>query len=272
MTAVLDGDGGMGFVVGTRAMGLAIQKAEETGVGLVTVRNSRHYGTAGYYALMALAHDMIGLSMTSSDRFVVPTFGRERRLGTNPISVAVPAAGEPPFLLDMATSTVPRGKIVLARREGVKLPEGWAADPEGQPTTDPKVADESKNLLPLGGTYEGGSHKGYGLAVLVEILSAVLSGGDMSLNLGLRIPVGHFFGAIRIDAFRPVEAFKSTMDGYLRMLRHTPPIESQERVYYAGLIEHETKKKRSREGIPLHEEVVAYLRGLAAELGVGEQI
>jgi len=272
VTALLDGDGGMGFVVGTRAMEIAIQKAKESGVGLVTVKNSSHYGMGGYYPLMALAHDMIGLSMTSADRFVLPTFGRVPRVGTNPISVAVPTAEEPPFLLDMATSTVPMGKIMLARHEGAKLPQGWAADEEGRSTTDPEVAWDAKHLLPLGGTYEQGSHKGYGLSVLVEILSAILSGVQIRTDPELGAEAGHFFGAIRIDAFRPVGEFESMMDGYLRMLRNTPPVEGQERVYYAGLIEYETRQERIRHGIPLHDRVVTYLQKLANELGVEQQI
>jgi L-2-hydroxycarboxylate dehydrogenase (NAD+) len=272
VSALLDGDGGMGFVVGTRAMELAIHKAKNSGAGMVTVRNSRHYGVAGYYALMAVAHDMIGLSMTNTDRLVVPTFGREARIGTNPISVAVPAAEEAPFLLDMATSTVTMGKIMLARREGAKLADGWAADQEGRPTTDPEVAWAAKKLLPLGGVYEQGSHKGYGLSALVDILSSILSGAGVRTDPELGAAMAHFFGAIRIDVFRPAEQFKTMMDGYLRMLRDTPPMEGQERVYYAGLIEHETKQKRSVEGIPLSEGVVAYLRELAGALGAKQRI
>lgn len=172
----------------------------------------------------------------------------------------------------MATSTVTMGKIMLARRAGAKLPDGWAADQEGQPTTDPEVAWEAKNLLPLGGIYEQGSHKGYGLSALVDVLSGVLSGAGVRFDLEMGTAMAHFFGAIRIDAFRPAEEFKSMMDGYLRMLRETRPVEGQERVYYAGLIEHETKQERSREGIPLHEQVVIYLRELANELGVEQRI
>lgn len=271
-TALLDGDGGIGLVVGTRAMELAIRKAEESGIGVVTVRNSRHYGMAGHYALMALPHDMIGISLTNSDRFVLPTFGREVRVGTNPISVAVPADTEPPFLLDMATSTVPLGKILLARRVGATLPEGWAADREGRPTTDAEVAWDARRLLPLGGTYEQGSHKGYGLGVLVHILSGVLPGSGGGEDVELGSEVGHFFCAIKIDALRPAAEFKADMDRYLRSLRETPPAEGHDRVYYAGLIEHEVREERIRNGIPLHREVVSYLRDLAEELGVEERL
>jgi LDH2 family malate/lactate/ureidoglycolate dehydrogenase len=272
VTALLDGDGGMGFVVGARAMGVAIQKAKESIVGLVTVKNSRHYGMAGYYARMALTHDMIGLSITDTDRLVLPTFGREARIGTNPISVAVPATEEAPFLLDMATSTVTIGKIMLARRAGTRLVNGWAADQEGRPTNDPEVAWAARNLLPLGGTYEQGSHKGYGLGVLVDILCGILSGAGVRTDPELGAGVAHFFGALRIDAFRPGEAFKSMTDRYLRMLRTTTPVEGHERVYYAGLPEHETRQERKQTGIPLHEGVVAELRGLAKSLGVEAMI
>ena len=220
---MLDGGGGLGLVVGTRAMRLAIEKARAVGVGLVAVRNSRHYGAAGVYARMALAHDLIGFSVTNSDKLVVPTYGRESRIGTNPIGVAVPAGAAPPFLLDMATSAVPLGKIMLARRNGLTLPVGWAADEEGVPTTDPEVAFRALRLLPLGGTPEQGSHKGYGLGVVVDILAGVLSGAGVAVGQGLGGQVGHFFAALRVDLLRPIEEFKAGMDEYLNALRETPP-------------------------------------------------
>jgi LDH2 family malate/lactate/ureidoglycolate dehydrogenase len=204
ISALYDGGGGLGLVVGTRAMRAAIEKARASGVGLVAVRNSRHYGAAGCYARMALAHDLLGLSLTNSDKLVVPTFGRESRIGTNPISVAVPAGAQPPFLLDMATSTVPLGKIMLARRNGLTLPEGWAADENGVPTTDPETAFRALRLLPLGSTFEQGSHKGYGLGVVVDILSGVLSGAGVAVGQGLGGQVGHFFAALRVDVLRPL--------------------------------------------------------------------
>jgi L-2-hydroxycarboxylate dehydrogenase (NAD+) len=236
------------------------------------VRNSRHYGMAGYYSQMALAQDMLGISMTNAPPLVVPTWGRERRLGTNPMSFAVPAGKEPSFLLDMATSTVPLGKIMLAQRVGADLPLGWAADRQGLPTRDASEAFQALNLLPLGGTYEQGSHKGYGLGVLVDLLCGVLSGAGGGVDLGQYTPVGHFFGAIRIDAFRPVEDFKEMMDHYLRRLRATATADGEERVEYAGLSEHERKQDRLSNGIPLHQVVVAYLRGLAQDLNVEADI
>lgn len=268
ISALIDGGGGLGLVVGTRAMRLAIEKARTVGVGLVAVRNSRHYGAAGHYARLAIAHDMIGLSLTNSDKLVVPTWGRESRIGTNPIGVAVPAGAEPPFLLDMATSTVPLGKIMLARRNGLALPVGWAADEEGVPTTDPETAFRALRLLPLGGTFEQGSHKGFGLGVLVDVLSGVLSGAGVAVGQGLGGQVGHFFAALRVDVVRPVAEFKASMDEYLRALRETPAAAGHDRVYYAGLMEHETEVERRGHGIPLHRDVVAYLDRLAVELGV----
>lgn len=268
ISAVLDGGGGLGLVVGTRAMAIAIEKARAAGIGLVAVRNSRHYGAAGNYARMALEHGMIGFSVTNSDKLVVPTFGRESRIGTNPIAVAVPAGVEPPFLLDMATSTVPLGKIMLAWRNGLTLPVGWAADQDGVPTTDPEVAFRALRLLPLGGTQEQGSHKGYGLGVVVDVLSGVLSGAGVAVGQGLGGQVGHFFAALRVDLLRPIEAFKAGMDEYLKALRETPAAPGHDRVYYAGLMEHETEVERRRDGIPLHRDVVGYLDRLAGELGL----
>jgi LDH2 family malate/lactate/ureidoglycolate dehydrogenase len=268
ISALIDGGAGLGLVVGTRAMRIAIEKARASGVGLAAVRNSRHYGAAGVYARMALDDDMIGLSLTNSDKLVVPTFGRESRIGTNPIGVAVPAGAEPPFLLDMATSTVPLGKIMLARRNGLALPVGWAADEDGVPTTDPDTAFRALRLLPLGGTHEQGSHKGYGLGVVVDVLCGVLSGAGVAVGQGLGGQVGHFFAALRVDAVRPIADFKAAMDEYLKALRETPAAPGHDRVYYAGLMEHETEQERRRDGIPLHRDVVAYLDRLGGELGV----
>ena len=269
---MIDGGGGIGLVVGTRAMTMAIEKARAAGIGLVAVRNSRHYGAAGNYARMALAHDMIGFSVTNSDKLVVPTYGRESRIGTNPIGVAVPAGAEPPFLLDMATSTVPLGKIMLARRNGLALPVGWAADRNGVPTTDPEVAFSALRLLPLGGTPEQGSHKGYGLGVVVDVLAGVLSGAGVAVGQGLGGQVGHFFAALRVDLLRPLDAFKAGMDEYLRALRETPTAPGHDRVFYAGLMEHESEVARRRDGIPLHRDVVGYLDRLAGELGLASTL
>lgn len=266
-SALLDGERGIGMVVGHRAMELAIRKAKETGAAVIGVRNSRHFGMSAYYAMRALPHDMIGIAMTNASRQVVPTFGREARFGTNPLCFAVPADKELPFVLDMATTTAAAGKLELAARLGKSIPPGWALNEKAEATTDPRAAQKGRRLLPLGGSREGGSHKGYGLAILVEILCGVLTGTVTALNAN-QYPRGHFFGAIRIDAFRPVAEFKHDMDRLIRELKGTPPIDGQERVYVAGEIEFETAKERAAKGIPLLGSVLKGLREVSAELGV----
>lgn len=266
-TALLDADNGMGFVAGHRAMELAIKKAKESGVGIVTVRNSRHYGMSAYYSMLALPHDMIGIAMTNASRQVVPTFGREARFGTNPISFAIPAQNEQPFVLDMATTTAAAGKLELAIRLGKPVPMGWALNEKAEATTDPKVAQQARRLLPLGGSRESGSHKGYGLGILVEILCGVLTGTVTALNANQE-PRGHFFGAIDPSAFRPAAEFKADMDRLIRELKSTPPTEGESRVYVAGEIEFETAEERSERGIPLHSSVLKGLRDVGAQLGV----
>ena len=266
-TALLDGDRGMGMVIGHRAMELAIDKAQSCGIGMVGVRNSRHYGMSAQYAMQALAHDMIGIAMTNAGRQVVPTFGREARFGTNPMCFAVPADKELPFVLDMATTTAAAGKLELAARLEKSIPTGWALDEKAQATQDPRIAQRARRLLPLGGSRDNGSHKGYGLAVIVEILCGVLTGTVTALNAD-QDPRGHFFGAIRVDAFRPVAEFKKDMDRLIRELKSTPPIEGQRRVYVAGEIEFETAEERAERGIPLLPSVLKGLREVSEQLGL----
>jgi LDH2 family malate/lactate/ureidoglycolate dehydrogenase len=266
-TALLDADNGMGMVAGQRAMEIAIKKAKQSGVGMVTVRNSRHYGMSAYYAMLALPHDMIGIAMTNASRQVVPTFGRDARYGTNPICFAVPAMNERPFVLDMATNTAAAGKLELAVRLGKSIPTGWALNEKAEPTTDPRVAQQARRLLPLGGTREKGSHKGYGLGILVEILCGVLTGTITALNANQE-PRGHFFGAINPEAFRPAAEFKQDMDRLIRELKSTPPVEGESRVYVAGEIEFETAEERAERGIPLHSSVLRGLRDVSEQLGV----
>ncbi len=266
-TALIDGDRGMGMVIGHRAMEIAIRKAKESGMGMVAVRNSRHYGMSAYYSMMALPHDMIGIAMTNASRQVVPTFGREARFGTNPMCFAAPTGKELPFVLDMATTTAAAGKLELAARQGKAIPLGWALNESAEGTDDPRVAQKARRLLPLGGSREGGNHKGYGLAIVVEILCGVLSGTLTALNAD-QDPRGHFFGAIRIDTFRPIDEFKRDMDRLIRELKSTPPIEGQSRVYVAGEIEFETAEERTERGIPLLPSVLKGLRDVGAQLGV----
>jgi LDH2 family malate/lactate/ureidoglycolate dehydrogenase len=274
-TATVDGSQGWGHHVSAVAMGLAITKARRHGVGFVAVHNSNHYGAAANYSMMALAHDMIGLSMTNAPGpATVPTFGRRAMLGTNPLSLAAPAGREHPFVLDMATSTVAIGKLHVASRWAKPIPAGWALDPAGQPTTDPTIALATRLLTPLGGTREQGSHKGYGLSVMVDILAGVLSGAahsDVQHRSGqppTRADVGHFFGALDIGRFRPLDAFKADMDDLLRSLKESPKAEGADRIWVAGEPEWECEQRRRRDGIPLAPCLVAQLRELAKATGV----
>jgi LDH2 family malate/lactate/ureidoglycolate dehydrogenase len=266
-TALMDGDSGLGLVVGYRAMELAIRKAKEVGGAFVAVRNSRHFGMAGYYPMMALQHDMIGIAMTNAAPRTLPTFGKEPMVGTNPLSLAAPAGEEPAFVLDMATSTVAVGKVLIAARLGVPIPLGWATDEEGNPTTDSQLASRTLKMLPLGGSRELGGHKGYGLGVMVDILCGVLSGEGYGATLP-RGRASHFFAAIDIAAFRPVEEFKRMMDEMIRALRNSAKAPGQDRIYVAGEPEYEIFQERRVKGIPLHRDVVDYLEGLSREMGL----
>jgi LDH2 family malate/lactate/ureidoglycolate dehydrogenase len=272
VSARVDGDRGLGLAAGPWAMRLAMQKAQEHGVGMVAVRNSHHYGAAGYHAAMAVPQDMIGISFTGmmwpkgNSLGVLPTFGRVPMLSTNPIAVAVPSGVEAPFLLDMATSITPYNRVMLYREVGQPIPEGWALDEHGVTTTDPAVA---KYLLPLGGSREFGGHKGFGLAVMVEIFSALLSGGwDKNEEGYTQIGDGHFFMALRVDAFRPVEEFKAGMDAMIDSFHKAPAVEGRERILVAGEPEAKTAKRRGQLGIPLPPNVQADLTELSEEYKV----
>ena len=283
VTALVDAGAGLGQPVSYRAMKKAIQKAKEYGAGFVTVRNSNHYGIAGYYAMMALEHDCIGISMTNAAVLVVPTFGRDAMLGTNPIAVAAPAGQERPFVLDMATSTVPRGKLEVYNRLKKPLPIGWATDEAGTPTEDAaRVLENFKQrtgggLLPLGGAGELlRGYKGYGLSLWVDIFCAILSGAAYADTVYPKAPdgkplpskIGHFFGAWRVDAFRPVDEFTAAMDDLQQRLKSTPKVEGETRIYIHGEKEYEQADVRSREGIPLNPKVAADLQAIGEELGV----
>jgi len=274
-TALLDGGNGMGQVVGKRAMTLCIEKAQRVGAAFVSVRNSNHYGIAGYYAMMALPYDMIGISLTNARPLVVPTYGCKPILGTNPIAIAVPAGQERPFVLDMATSIIAHGKTEVAERQGEPLPPNVAVDAQGRPTRDAAWVRQHGGLLPLGGLRETGGHKGYGLSVAVDILSGVLSGANFSALItgepGLK-SVGHFFGALRIDAFRPVDEFKAMMDEMIRTLKESDKAAGHDRIYIHGEIEYEMEEERRSKGIPLDPRVLAYMREIAAELGLNPPV
>ncbi len=282
-TALIDAGAGLGQPVSHWAMEKAIQKAKEVGAGFVTVSNSNHYGIAGYYAMMALQHDCIGISMTNADVLVVPTFGRNAMLGTNPIAVAAPANKERPFVMDMATSTVPRGKLEVYERQGKPLPMGWATDERGVGTDDAHRVLENftkragGGLLPLGGEGELLSgYKGYGLALWVDVFCAVLSGAAFAALVypktadGKPLPadLGHFFGAWRIDGFRPIEEFKAAMDDLQQQLKNAPKAEGQDRIYIHGEKEYEKTELYTRQGIPLSAKVAEGLKTIAQEVGV----
>ena len=272
---LLDAGNGLGHPASHLAMTRAIEKARDSGIAFAAVRNSNHYGIAGYYAMMALEHDMIGICSTDSAHFAVPTFGRSPMQGTNPFAFAIPA-GEEPFVLDFATTTVTYGKLEVYERKGLKLKPGWAVDNEGNPADDPAVRHGGGSLLPLGGFgTEGGGHKGYGLGALAEILTGVLSGGWFGAALtvaeSLTSPSGitsHFFGAIRIDAIRDVADFKRDMECELRTFKNSARAPGQDRVYVAGEIEHENEIAFRRDGIPLIGPVIEDLDSLADDLGI----
>ncbi|UPL48433.1 Ldh family oxidoreductase [Hymenobacter sublimis] len=276
-TAVVDGDGGLGLVVGPKAMQVALEKARQVGTGWVSVKNSNHFGIAGYHAMKALAHDMIGVAMTNASPLVAPTYSLERLLGTNPIAVAVPAGDQPDFVLDMATTTAANGKLEIAQRKDLPIPEGWAQDAHGVGSTDPNAVKNGGALLPLGGAT--GSHKGYGLGAVVDIFSAVLSGA----NYGPWVPpfvaflqpsanpvgegLGHFFGAMRVDAFRPAAEFKAHMDNWITTFRQARATEGQH-VRIPGDPEREISAHRLLDGIPLLDPVVQDLETVGAKFGV----
>jgi LDH2 family malate/lactate/ureidoglycolate dehydrogenase len=258
-TGLVDGGGGLGHVPGDLAMKLAIAKCREVGVAAVAVRNSGHYGAAGAYASMAAEAGMIGFATTSTRRpSVVPTFGREATLGTNPIAFAAPAGRNPPFLLDMATSAASLGKIATAWRKGASIPKGLAVSEQGKPDTNPRRAFTSRRLLPLGGDRETGGHKGYGLAVAMEMLSTVLAGGG----------VGHFFMAIDPRKFREPGEFENSLDTLIDALHSSPSLDPATPVLVAGDPEHRAARERRSAGIPLSRSVIEDLRSVARAAGV----
>ena len=274
-TAVLDGQNGMGHVISYNAMRLAIDKAKKYGMGMVTVRNSSHYGFAGYYPLMAVRENMIGITGTNARPSTAPTFGVDNMLGTNPMTFGIPS-GEPfPFLLDCATSITQRGKVELYAREGKELPKGWVIDENGESKTNSSevlkdlVAGRAA-LTPLGGVgEETGGYKGYGYATVVEILSAALQQGSFMKMLigfkdGKKVPysVGHFFIVIDISAFTDPEDFKKTTGNILRELRASRKMPGQTRIYTAGEKEYDTWLQRKDKGVPFNKELLEEFRGL----------
>jgi LDH2 family malate/lactate/ureidoglycolate dehydrogenase len=267
-TATLDGDGGLGIMQGRAAMQLAIDKARAVGVGVVVMRNSSHLGAVGHFARLAASADMVGVCITAGGLLVLPTWGAAPRLGTNPISIAAPAQTEPWLLFDAATSTVAGNKLGLAERVGALMEPGWIAEPDGTPIMQPRPvpAERAWALLPLGGTRESGSHKGYGFGLLAETLTGLLAGVLPSMLDNSYVK--HHFAAYNIAAFCDVDEFKAHMDATLRALRETPPAPGHERVLYPGLPEHEEEQRRLEQGIPLHREVIDWFDATTEELGL----
>ncbi|MBS1511403.1 MAG: Ldh family oxidoreductase [Bacteroidetes bacterium] len=279
-TAVIDGDAGLGLVVAPFAMQVAIEKARQVGTGWVSVKNSNHFGIAGYHAMMALQQDMIGMAMTNASALVAPTFSVERMLGTNPIAVAVPAGIQPPFVADFATTTAANGKLEILQRKNADTPTGWVQTKIGSPSIDANELKKGGSLLPLGGDREHSSHKGYALGAIVDIFSAVLSGA----NYGPWVPpfpayvpmpenmpgegIGHFFGAMRIDAFRTADEFKQHMDNWIQRFRNAAPVDGEEKVLIPGDPEREMEITRMKEGIPLVQSVEDDLKKLGERFGI----
>jgi LDH2 family malate/lactate/ureidoglycolate dehydrogenase len=279
-TAVIDGDAGLGLVVAPFAMQIAIDKAEKAGTGWVSVSNSNHFGIAGYHAMMALQKDMIGMAMTNASALVAPTFSIERMLGTNPIAVAIPAGNEPAFVADFATTTAANGKLEILQRKNADAPLGWVQDKAGNATTDANALKTGGALLPLGSDREHGSHKGYALGSIVDIFSAVLSGasyGPWAPPFPAYVPMpedmpgkglGHFFGAMRVDAFRPADEFKQHMDNWLQRFRNAKPADGFNKVLIPGDPEREMEAIRMQEGIPVIESVVNDLKALGEKFNL----
>lgn len=279
-TAVVDGDDAIGMIPAAFSMELAIKKATQAGTGWVATCNSNHFGIAGYYSMMALKHDMIGICLTNANPLVAPTLSISRMMGTNPIAVAIPAGTEAPFVADFATTPIARGKLAVAEAKGEKVSFGYVQDKDGMPSDDPGILKQGGAMVTLGGDYAHGSHKGYCLGAIVDIFSAVLSGA----NYGPFVPpsvaylpvldkkvgkgTGHFFGAMRIDAFQPAETFKNKMDEWIHTFRSAKPAQGAEKVLIPGDIEREKEKKLNQEGISLIKPVVEDLVKIAKLLHI----
>ncbi|WP_462264456.1 Ldh family oxidoreductase [Mucilaginibacter sp.] len=281
-TATVDGDAGLGLVVAPYAMQVAMQKARQYGSGWVAVRNSNHFGIAGYHALLAVEQDMIGIAMTNASPLVAPTYSTERLLGTNPVCYAFPAGKYPPVVIDMATSAAANGKLEIAQRAGQQVPEGWLQDAQGNSTTNPHALKSGGALLPLGSTAAQGSHKGFGLAAIVDLLSGVLPGANYGpwvppfvafLDPAANAPgqgIGHFIGAMRIDGFRPAEEFKAHIDNWIERFKAARTIEADQHVIIPGEPELQAEQERRANGIPLAEAVMNDLNALADKFGLSK--
>ncbi|MFO7996762.1 MAG: Ldh family oxidoreductase [Dehalococcoidia bacterium] len=267
-SALLDADNGMGHIASYKAMGMCINKAKKAGMGSVAVKSSNHFGINAYYTMMAARENLIGMAFTNTSPLMVPFGGSEKLLGSNPLSIAIPAGNEPDLVLDMATSVAPRGKLEDAARKGLSIPEGWAVDKDGRVTLDPKEG-LSGALLPFGGP------KGYGLAIFVDIMCGVTTGSDFGPNCGslfgdLERPqnIGHFFMAINIENYMSIDDFKERMDTMVRTTKESNKAPGVDRIYMPGEIEHEKSIELRKTGITLTAAVVNELNDLAESLGI----
>lgn len=270
VSATWDGDRALGLHIGPRAMELAIEKADQYGMGAVAVKNTAHVGMLAYYALQAVKQDMIGVCMVSAGGgAMLPTFGAEPAFGTQPIAWGVPAGKLPPFVFDIATTQVAANKLGLARRIGSKVEPGWIAELDGTPIMEPVDVPEfgQFKMLPFGGTRENGGHKGYGFAAIADIMSGILSGNGPGFIA--ERSYSQFVMAFKIDSFVDVGDFKADMDRLLEKLANTKPAPGHDRVMYAGLPEHEETEIRRRDGIPYHREVVEWFNSMSSELSLG---
>jgi LDH2 family malate/lactate/ureidoglycolate dehydrogenase len=276
---VVNANGTMGAPVSIRTMERLIEKARTHGAAFGCVQDSNHFGIAGYYAMMAMEHDMLGIAMTNSGALAVPTFGCKPMLGTNPLAFAAPAGAEKGFVLDMSTTVITRGKVEVYDRLNQQLPNGWVVDRTGRPAHDPAlILQDLSNrtgggILPLGGEGEMfGGHKGYGLAVMVDILCSVLCGAPFGPNVAdtknSSARVSHFFGAIKIDTFRDPDEFRQDMDRMLGDLRSSQPAEGCDRIYYAGLKEFEAEENSRRNGVDLLEKTYRQICEIGDRYGI----
>lgn len=264
ITAAIDGDNGLGHIVGKKCMDLAINKAQKSGIGVVTVRNSNHFGTAAYFSMMALGQGYIGIAMTNATARLAPTGGTTPCYGNNPWSVAVPANGMP-LVVDMAMSVVANSHIIIAKEKGIQIPIGWALTKEGEDTTNPNLAEL---LLPFGG------YKGYAMAAVIEVFTGILSGASFGKKVGLYNSmnegqdVGHFFAAFDVEAFMPLFVFKDRMDSFIAEIKESKLASGTDKIYLPGEKEYQQYEKRSSEGIPLEEETLSAIAALCSKYGL----
>lgn len=279
-TAVIDADKAIGMVGSIYSMKKAIDIAHKAGTGWVATRNSNHFGIAGYYSMMALKHDMIGITLTNANPLVAPTYSISKLLGTNPVAVAIPAKDQPPFVADFATTPIARGKLAVAAKKGETVPHGYVQDKDGNASDNPDILKEKGSMLGLGGTREQGSHKGYCMAAIVDIFSGMFSGA----NFGPFVPpsvaylpvleekvgegTGHFFGAMRIDAFQKADEFKERMDKWIKTFRNAKSAPGKPNVLIPGDIERANENRLQKEGINIIPAVEKDIKNIANQLGI----